>query len=105
MDDKRRFELIDALTEAVTGEGAKRPGEESGIGIRFEKSTGTVKFLLSGTEYTISQVAEAGDYFKALAESKSGAGASEKMHNEVAYICISEIIRQFNSANSTPSAE
>ena len=105
MDDKKRFELIDALAEAVNGEIKKKPGEESGIGVHFERSTGTVRFLLSGTEYTISQVAEAADYFKELSVSKSGGSVSEKMYNEVAYICISEIMRQFNNANSAGSAD
>ena len=50
MDDRKRSELIDALASAVYGDDVKKPGEDAGIGVRFEKSTGSIKFMLSGTE-------------------------------------------------------
>lgn len=98
MDDRKRSELIDALASAVYGDDVKKPGEDAGIGVHFEKSTGSIKFLLSGTEYTISQVAEAADYFKGLAA--KSVGRSDKTHNDIAYVCISEILRQFNMSGT-----
>lgn len=98
MDDRKRSELIDALASAVYGDDVKKPGEDAGIGVRFEKSTGSIKFMLSGTEYTISQVADAADYFKSLAA--RSVSRSDKTNNDIAFVCISEILRQFNMSGA-----
>ncbi|MCR5303504.1 MAG: hypothetical protein K6E33_03000 [Lachnospiraceae bacterium] len=97
MDDRKRSELIDALAKSVYGEGGKKSDDDSGISVKFERSTGTIRFILSGTEYSTSRVAEASEYFKNPHKMKKPGESVEKMYNEIAYVCINEILRQFNA--------
>lgn len=84
--------LINELSKQLSGTGIET--EKSGqITAKFDPSTGSLSFDLSGTNYNVKDLSEAKKFFAENA--KSSSNPDHKKYYEIGAVCIDSIIREF----------
>ena len=98
MDYDLRKSLISELSKSMSGPSAE--DEKAGqITARFDPSTNSLSFDLSGTHYNVKDMADAKKYFTECA--KTTQSPEKKIYYEIGAVCIDSIIKEFTEIKQT----
>ena len=92
MDYDLKKSLINELSKEMAG--SVPEDDKSGqITARFDPSTNSLSFDLSGTHYNVKDMADAKKYFSECA--KTAQSPEKKTYYEIGVVCIDSILKEF----------